>query len=509
MKKILTLIACLAGAVLIVLLPEYFSDKTGFEIDETVINEEGMFAQKIESVTAEPHSIHKIYYKGQLIGILEDYTELDAFLAQIYQEEYKEEFPGSDVSLGKDVYVAAEQSWFRYTDASDQIFQYLKDNELFSLKTTAVTFSELGEDEAYHVYAEIYIKDEAMYEEAMNTYLSFFVNDGTLNTLTQGDKTPALTTYGTRDVEIRVSENMVISESYAPASAIKKTKEEILDYLEYGENTEKEYYTVEEYDTVAGVGAKNHGLSATQIMNINRDKILSVDQALKKGDQLCVTYFNSPITVVVTKEAMRKEEIYPETVYIEDPEIEIDTRYTEVAGSNGTRNALYTEKWVNGVLVRGELVSSVDIVQPVNTIVHVGTMPKPGIGTGIWRWPVDNHYISCYWGCYYGHRAIDIVNLYDPYGFIYAADSGVIIENSYNSVNGYYVIIDHNNGYISYYGHMSYHSPLDVGTVVTKGDVIGNIGMTGYATGPHTHFFIGNDYDNRYNPCNGFLDCSS
>ncbi|MBR2830420.1 MAG: M23 family metallopeptidase [Solobacterium sp.] len=47
---------------------------------------------------------------------------------------------------------------------------------------------------------------------------------------------------------------------------------------------------------------------------------------------------------------------------------------------------------------------------------------------------------------------------------------------------------------------------MAVGTAVDKGDVIGNIGMTGLATGPHVHFFIIENGERR-NPCNGFLDC--
>lgn len=164
------------------------------------------------------------------------------------------------------------------------------------------------------------------------------------------------------------------------------------------------------------------------------------------------------------------------------------------------------------MLVSGTLQSSVDTLQPVNEIIAVGTLEIPGVGTGQYRWPVENPIISCGWGCYYGHQAIDVQNMYDKYGPIYAADRGVVVENTYHYISGNYVVIDHNNGQRTYYGHMNVPSPIEEGTIVDKGDYIGQLGMTGYATGPHTHFYIEElNEDNIYvklDPCNGFLDCT-
>ena len=356
------------------------------------------------------------------------------------------------------------------------------------------------------IYAEIFVKDEETYEKAMQEYLSCVIDPSELALLNNGQKTPELHTYGSRSTGISISQTITVQEAYASPGEIMRTTDEVLEYLEYGGNTEKQYYTVQKYDTVAGVGAKNYGLSATQIMNINRDKISSVDQVLSEGEVLCVTYFNSPIDIVVTRESMRKEIIYPQTVYAENPELRKGVSQLRQSGVNGSKNSLYSERWINGVLMSGTLISSVDTLQPVNEIIDVGTMEIPGYGTGSFRWPVDNPIISCGWGCYWGHRAIDVQNSYNHWDKIYAADRGVIEINSYNGVNGNYVVINHNNGFETYYGHMKEPSPLAVGTAVDKGDVIGNIGMTGLATGPHVHFFIIENGERR-NPCNGFLDC--
>jgi murein DD-endopeptidase MepM/ murein hydrolase activator NlpD len=58
-------------------------------------------------------------------------------------------------------------------------------------------------------------------------------------------------------------------------------------------------------------------------------------------------------------------------------------------------------------------------------------------------------------------------------------------QNGYGNV----AILRHGNGYSTLYGHMSgFRKGLAVGTQVHQGDVIGFVGMTGLATGPHLHY---------------------
>lgn len=499
MRRFLTLAGCFLLSAGIVVLPLLLSGgraKTGGW-------KEGMFSQTVESVTSSPRTVCRVYAKGELVGILSAREKLDRFLDTVYEERYAQEYPGSEAALGEDVYVTGEQSYFTYSDADDEILGYLADNDLFSLKATVVSFAD-DQD----VFARIYVSDQSLYEQAMEEFLGIFISPESRALLTSGRRTPELTDYGSREVGISISETITTGTAFAPVGEIMMTKEEVLEYLEYGDSTEKEYYTVQENDTVAGVGARNNGLSAVQVMNINRDRIRSTDQVLTAGEQLCVTYFNSPLTVTVTRESLKEEEISPGTQYVQDESLQAGTQKTVQEGIPGRRNALYQETWINGVLVKGTLLSSVDVQQPADEIVSVGDGVPSGAGTGSFQWPTENAAVSCGWECYENHHEIDIINLYDRYGDVLAADSGVITESGWDADSGNYVVIDHQNGFYTYYAHMNNPSPLPAGTVVEKGEVIGQIGMTGQATGPQVSFYIGvGDPYSSTDPCGGYLSC--
>lgn len=70
-----------------------------------------------------------------------------------------------------------------------------------------------------------------------------------------------------------------------------------------------------------------------------------------------------------------------------------------------------------------------------------------------------------------------------------ATASGTITYSGTSPVFGYYVIINHSNGYQSLYGHLS-KILVKKGQEVSQGTRIGLVGSTGYSTGPHLHFTV-------------------
>jgi murein DD-endopeptidase MepM/ murein hydrolase activator NlpD len=276
---------------------------------------------------------------------------------------------------------------------------------------------------------------------------------------------------------------------------------EIIFFFSYGFNTEIKTYEVREYDTVEAVAYFN-GLTAQQVLSINADKVKSLNQILEPGMLLNVTYFNSPIKVVVIKERLAEEIVYPQqTLYLPDPTIREGMSRVSTSEKTGTKDVLYLETYVNGVLMGGQEIKSSVTKEPVREIILYGTRVIPGIGSGTFRMPVDNPRITCGWMCYRGHEAIDLVDRYMRYGYIYAADRGVVQSRGYDPLrSGYWIRINHNNGYTTFYSHLDSMAYFPPGVAVEKGERIGKIGMTGRTTGPHLHFMI--TYGGRnINPC--------
>lgn len=91
---------------------------------------------------------------------------------------------------------------------------------------------------------------------------------------------------------------------------------------------------------------------------------------------------------------------------------------------------------------------------------------------------------------YGGRRFHYGVDLAAPSGTpIIATRSGTVTTATYASSAGYYVAIDHGDGYSSQYMHMT-HYIVGRGDRVSAGQVIGYVGSTGASTGPHLHFSV-------------------
>lgn len=85
------------------------------------------------------------------------------------------------------------------------------------------------------------------------------------------------------------------------------------------------------------------------------------------------------------------------------------------------------------------------------------------------------------------HRGVDLA---EPIGHpVDVSADGIVTFAGWAGGFGNKIEVDHGNGYYTWYGHLS-HIDVTVGEHVTRGFVIGEVGETGYATGPHLHYQI-------------------
>ncbi|MBV8636824.1 MAG: peptidoglycan DD-metalloendopeptidase family protein [Candidatus Eremiobacteraeota bacterium] len=98
-------------------------------------------------------------------------------------------------------------------------------------------------------------------------------------------------------------------------------------------------------------------------------------------------------------------------------------------------------------------------------------------------------------GCFCYRTSPDVefhpgVDLGADYGdAVHASAAGTVVANSWDGGYGIKIDIDHGNGYHTWYAHLS-KVDVEIGAHVYKGQLIGEVGSTGFSTGPHLHYQI-------------------
>ncbi|NOH02643.1 MAG: peptidoglycan DD-metalloendopeptidase family protein [Chloroflexi bacterium] len=187
-------------------------------------------------------------------------------------------------------------------------------------------------------------------------------------------------------------------------------------------------HVAEEGDTLEGL-ARVHGTSAQEILEyLGNDFDLTQPPQLKAGQQVIIPNGTSPI---VWSEAQ-----------------------VPIAAQSGVRGG------------------------------YSGNVPN--LGSGYFSWPVNGYVLTQeYWS---GHPGLDLAT--DFRQPIFASDSGTVVFSGWDDTGyGYFIIIDHGNGYKTTYGHNEANL-VSVGQTVVQGQQIAEAGSTGNSTGDHLDFRI-------------------
>ncbi|HOY47279.1 MAG TPA: peptidoglycan DD-metalloendopeptidase family protein [Alphaproteobacteria bacterium] len=114
------------------------------------------------------------------------------------------------------------------------------------------------------------------------------------------------------------------------------------------------------------------------------------------------------------------------------------------------------------------------------------------------RTPINNARVTSSFSLHRLHPVLGFTRAHKGVDFragtgtpIPSAGAGRVVARGYNNGYGNFIRIRHNSSFETLYGHMSrFAKGVGVGTAVRQGQIIGYVGATGIATGPHLHYEI-------------------
>lgn len=259
------------------------------------------------------------------------------------------------------------------------------------------------------------------------------------------------------------------------------------------------FYTAAEGDTLADV-AERFGLTADALLELNPGQTYGA--RLQEGDRLRVSAADKFLTVKVVKTEVVNESIPFDTVEVPSDALYTGTSRTVVSGVDGIEQVTNLVTYIDGKKVNEREVSRLTLQEPVDKRVQVGTKAlDAGYNYsqhygGVLVWPAVNAFnINSPYGWRWGklHSALDIGSSSGTSlgKLVVAAAAGTVVISGVHSSYGYYIKIDHGNGFQTLYAHCLEGSLMvNVGDHVDAGQAIARVGQSGYATGPHLHFEV-------------------
>lgn len=266
-------------------------------------------------------------------------------------------------------------------------------------------------------------------------------------------------------------------------------------------------YELKEGDNIWDI-AMTYKTTMERILELNTS--IEDETKMQIGEVIKVEKASPILSITTVEEATFKELIPAEIQYVEFSDLYKDETKVYQEGNDGLKELTVSVTKVNGEEVSRSLISEKTLIEEKIKVIAYGTKEKPVItvpdksssassgsssssssSSGKFMHPLKGAgRISSTYGSRWGtfHKGIDYAA---PAGTpIYASAAGKVIYSGYNSGGyGKLVIIEHSNGYQTYYAHNS-KLYVNVGETVSQGERIAGVGSTGDSTGNHLHFEI-------------------
>lgn len=239
-------------------------------------------------------------------------------------------------------------------------------------------------------------------------------------------------------------------------------------------------------------------VDAARAVQQSEEELELTEAPLRSGQVLTAEQTCSLLVVSTVEERVTDREVLPEKLTLLDSSLLLGQEEILIEGVPGQETVL------SRVTTRcGVPVSAVDLnatsrlaAEPLLVAVGYGSHPELfdffGQEGFMFQWPVQGAISSDYgyryiFGGINFHRGVDIPA---PLGTsVHAAAGGTVVFAGQRGSYGNLVILDHGNGFQTYYGHNS-RLLVQEGDVVAQGQVIAAVGSTGRSTGPHCHFEV-------------------
>lgn len=327
-------------------------------------------------------------------------------------------------------------------------------------------------------YRAMFVKDEAQLQRVLHKMKLDYVSEEDLKKLEQGEEIE-LNEQSFTLVNLNFSHQIVTEPATTTPTRV-VSDEELYEQLKNG--VAQQTYVVQDETTWEAV-AEKHDLTAAHLQSMNPSKEVT------QGTELIIQRHSPKVTVEQVYEMKEKVDIPFEKVKENDATILKGEEKVAQQGKNGVQMNVNRVRKSNGERVGTSIANEEIVTEPVPEITKVGTKEIPSRGTGTFAWPAVGGYISSGMGYRWGrmHEGIDIARPSNH--SILAADNGTVKTATGHPTYGNYIVITHNNGYETLYGHLS-SIQVRPGQVVSKGTKIGVMGSTGRSTGVHLHFEV-------------------
>jgi murein DD-endopeptidase MepM/ murein hydrolase activator NlpD len=425
-------------------------------------------------VAANTVTYYKVLVKGEEIGTLSQVSDLSKLFEE-KRQEYQLKYPDSVMVLQTSGITTEALEAYKPEIDSEATLDKLDG----MLKAYAVGVQLTVDGKSLGI-----VKDQETATAVLEAVKEHYTPQAAA-TDAELQKTAAKTTASSDNTDIVESATIREEVSIVPVKADPNkvlSVEEAVKALTEGKEAPL-VYSVQEGDTVSAI-ASRFKISQAEIFRNNPDvKELS----LQIGDQLQLTVPQPDLTVVTVELVTEQVVTEPEVIVRKSDQLAAGKSKVVRAGQTGLKTMQYRLTKENGLVVKEEWLGQTVVKASLPEVVYSGTKVV-GEGTGMFAWPVAGATISSSFGERWGsaHKGIDLVSSNRT---IKAADAGTVSFAGVQSGYGNVVIVNHNNGYVTYYGHLSKIS-VSVGQKLEQGSQIGIMGSTGRSTGTHLHFEI-------------------